>query len=217
MLETLIVALLLLAVGAVSILGGYVLFRLLLPVIAFVTGFGVGFSSIQALFGDNVWSYASAFVTAVVIGLIFAVLSYFYYTVGVMIIMASLVASLFAFLGEAVGLDANGLIVALLSLTGVIVGGLFVLKTGLQHSLIVTMTALFGVASIMVGLSLLIGGVSMPELYKNGILGSIDSIVDSSWVWLFVLVGATIVASSVQRAVIAQGVLGNAYTIDEVK
>lgn len=214
MLETLIVALLLLAVGAVSIFGGYVLFRLLLPVIAFVTGFGVGFSGIQALFGDNIWSYASAFITAIVVGALFAVLSYFYYTVGVMIIMASLVSGLFAFLGEAVGLNSNGLIVALLSLTGAIVGGLFVLRTGLQHSLIVTLTALFGVSAIMVGLALLVGGVSMPELYKNGVLGSIDKIIDSSWLWLFVLVGATLLASAVQRAVIVRGALGNSYTIE---
>lgn len=211
--DVILVAILLIVVGLIACVSGYLLFRLLLPIIAFMVGFGVGFSGIQAIFGSNIWSFAAALLTAILIGVIFSAVSYFYYTVGVMVLSASIFAGLFAFFGQAIGLRDEGFIIALLSFTGAIIGGLTVLRYGLQHSFIVVLTSLFGTACLLVSLFLLVGSVSLSELHRNGILATVNQVVDNSWLWFFVLVTGTVLSSEVQRALIAQAVLDDTYVI----
>lgn len=213
--DTIIVATILIIIGLASTLGGYLLFRLLLPFYGFIAGFGLGFSGIQALFGANVWSYTASLITAFVIGLLFAALSYFYYTIAVMVISGTIVAGAFAFLGQAVGLNENGFVIFLLSLTGAIIGGLAVLRYGLQHSLAVVFTSLFGVSALLASLFLLFGDLSISELHQNGILQSVGKTVDSSWIWLFVLLGGTLFASALQRALIVQASYDSPFIINE--
>jgi hypothetical protein len=215
--ETLITSLVLVIVGFVAAFGGYMLFRLLLPLMGFIVGFIVGFSGVQAVFGSNVWSYSAALVTALIVGLIFALVSYMYYTVGVMVVIGSIVAAAFAFFGTAVGLSEEGFIVFLLSLTGAIAGGVFVLRTGLHHSLIVSGSALFGVAAMLTGAYLLFGDLSLADLHGDGILRTMAETVSSSWLWLFVLIGGTVFATAVQHSLIARAIIDSPYMYEEPK
>lgn len=218
--ETIIVALLLVAVGVVSSLFGYVLFRLVLPFVGFITGLVIGFSGVQAVFGSNVWSYLAAAVTALIVGVLFALLAHLYYTIGVMVIAGSLFAGIFAFFGTVIGLSEEGFIVFLLSLTGAIIGGLAVLRYGLQHSLVVTITSLFGVAAILLSGFLLFTDVSVTQLHEQGILATMAATIGTSWIWLFVLVGGTVFATALQRYLLMQAMLqeylGNNWSFEEI-
>lgn len=205
--ETLLIALLLIAVGVVSSLFGYVLFRLVLPIIGFMTGLVIGFSGVQAVFGANVWSFFAASLTAVFVGLLFALVAHFYYTIGVMVVAGSIFAGILAFFGTAIGLSEQGFIVFLLSLTGAIIGGLAVLRYGLQHSLVVTLTSLFGVAAILLSGFLLFSDVSVAQLHEQGILATMATTIGTSWIWLFVLIGGTVFASALQRYLLVNAML----------
>ncbi len=221
--ETILIALLLIAVGVVSSLFGYMLFRLILPIIGFMTGLVIGFSGVQAVFGANVWSFVAASLTAVFVGLLFAFVAHLYYTIGVMVVAGSLFAGIFAFFGTAIGLSEQGFIVFLLSLTGAIIGGLAVLRYGVQHSLIVSLTSLFGVAAILLSGFLLFSDVSVAQLHEQGILATMATTIGTSWIWLFVLIGGTVFASALQRYLLVKAmledVLGDNWTIEarEVK
>jgi hypothetical protein len=215
--ETLVVSIMLLITGFAAAFGGYLLFRLMLPVMGFVVGFGIGFAGIQSVFGSNVWSYTAALATALVLGLMFALASHFYYTFGVMVVVGSIVSAAFAFFGQAIGLSQEGFIVFLLSLTGAIVGGVFVLRTGLQHSVVVGGSAMFGVAAMLTGFYLLFGDLTMVDLHNDGILKTISDTVVSSWLWLFAFIGGAVVAVSVQNSVIEKAILNSPYIFEEPK
>ena len=94
-------------------------------------------------------------------------------------------------------------------------GGLAVLRYGLQHSLAVVFTSLFGVSALLASLFLLFGDLSISELHQNGILQSVGKTVDSSWIWLFVLLGGTLFASALQRALIVQASYDSPFIINE--
>lgn len=212
--ETLLFATVLLVVGVVSTLFGYVLFRLLLPLMGFFTGFGIGFSGVQAVFGSNVWSYAAALITALLIGLLLAALAYFYYTFGVMVVVGSILAGWFAFFGSAIGLREEGFIVLLLSIAGAIIGGIAVLRYGIQHSLIVTVSAMFGIGAMLLSFFLLFGDVTVAQLHENGIISTIAQSVTDSWLWLFVFIGGVLFASALQRALIVHSLIGDRYMLE---
>ena len=91
---------------------------------------------VQAVTGANAFSFVAAFLTALITGLVVAALSYAYYTLGVLVIVASLLAGAFAYFGQAIGLREDGFIVGLLAITGGIIGVITVLRYGLQHDLL---------------------------------------------------------------------------------
>lgn len=215
--ETIIVGILLLAVGLASAFAGYALFRIILPFLGFFAGFSIGFAAVQGLFGANVWSFVAALLTALLIGGLLALLSYFYYTVGVMILAGSLLAGAFAYLGQAVGLSEDGFVLSLLTLTGAIIGGILVLKYGLQHGFIVYLTAMFGVGLLLIGTFLLAGGLTLGDLHEIGLVNAIRDTVSSSWLWLIVWVGGTVFAASLQAALIARAIFGDQYVIEETR
>lgn len=213
--ETLLVGAFLVIFGLISAFAGYGLFRILLPLMGFFAGFSVGFSGVQSLFGANVWSFVASLFTALVVGLLFAALSYFYYTIGVMIVAGAMFAGALAFLGQAIGLSEDGFVMFLLALTGVIIGGILVVRYGLQHLFIVYLTAMFGIGLLLVSAYLLIGDLTVSELHETGILQTIDDTVSKSWLWLFVWLSGTVLAAAVQMAMISQAMFGDRFILEE--
>ncbi len=215
--ETIIVVVGLLVVGLGAAFSGYPLFRIFLPILGFVAGFSLAFSAVQGLFGPGVWSAMLAILPALILGLVLALISYLYYTVGVIILGASLVAAAFAYIGQAVGLREDGFLVLLLTITGAIIGGIVVATKGLQDDLVIYVTAIAGSGLVLLAAFLTFGHVHLGDLYHNGILRTIGSAVDSSWIWLFAWIGGAAVAVSAQRRVIAEAYFGSQFSIPEEK
>lgn len=215
--ETIIVVVGLLVVGLAAAFSGYPLFRILLPILGFLTGFSLAFSAIQGAFGPGVWSALVAIIPALVLGLILAAISYLYFAIGVIILGASLVAAAFAYIGQAVGLREDGFLVLLLTIAGAIIGGIVVATKGLQDDLVIYVTAIAGTGLVLLAVFLTFGNVSLSDLYNNGILRSIGSAVDSSWIWLFAWIGGAAVAVSAQRRVIAEAYFGSQFSVPEDK
>jgi len=192
--EVFFVGVLLVVVGLMVATSGYPLFRVMLPLMGFFAGFGLGFSMVQAVTGANAFSFVAAFLTALITGLVVAALSYAYYTLGVLVIVASLLAGAFAYFGQAIGLREDGFIMGLLA-----------------------MTAMFGVGMIFVGAFLLFGDFTLNDLHKDGIMQSISNVVTSSWIWLVAWIGGTVIAMQAQVIMIARAVFGDQYVIEATK
>ena len=215
--EVFFVGVLLVVVGLMVATSGYPLFRVMLPLMGFFAGFGLGFSMVQAVTGANAFSFVAAFLTALITGLVVAALSYAYYTLGVLVIVASLLAGAFAYFGQAIGLREDGFIVGLLAITGGIIGVITVLRYGLQHDFIVAMTSMFGIGLVFVGTFLLFGDFTLNDLHKDGIMQSISNVVTSSWIWLVAWIGGTVIAMQAQVIMIARAVFGDQYVIEATK
>jgi len=77
-------AILLTLIGAALLLNGYRWFRLLLPIWAFLVGYGVVAGLMSALFGQGFFGTALTIIPGIVLGLIFAVFSYLWYGLAVL-------------------------------------------------------------------------------------------------------------------------------------
>jgi hypothetical protein len=76
--------------GLVLCFAGYRLFLILLPIWGFVFGLALGVQSIQILFGVGFLATVTSWIVGLIVGAIFAVLSYLFYIVAVAIIAGSL-------------------------------------------------------------------------------------------------------------------------------
>lgn len=212
--ETLLVAASLVIIGGVVALGGYSLFKILLPVMGFLFGYGIGFSGVQVVFGAGAVVTAIAVLTGLALGLVIAVLSYFYFFLAVTVFGAGVVASVLMLLGQSVGLREGGFILFLLGLAGVIIGALIVARYGLQDKLVVYVSSFFGVGLIFIGLFVSAGGLTMAELNQVGILTSITTVVGSSFIWLVAWIGGSLIAALVQNAIIDSQAVPSTYAIE---
>lgn len=173
-------------VGLAICFGGYRWFLILLPILGFFLGFGLGAQTLQALFGIGFISTVTSWVVGFVVGLIFAVLSYLFYFIGV-----ALVAGAF---GYALGVGLMGLIgfdLAFISwLVGIIFGVVIAAVTllfNIQKWVIIAITS-FGGAGVIVGSFLFTFGKIEPEQLGTNAVGA--ALADSPlWMLFFLVLG----------------------------
>jgi hypothetical protein len=165
-------------VGMAICFNGYRWFLILLPIFGFVFGFGLGLDTMQSLFGAGAFGTITGWVVGFIVALIFAVLSYLFYFVGVVLVGASL--------GYALGVGFMGLIGfnpgVITWLVGVALGVVFAIATialNLQKWVIVAASA-FGGAAVIVGTFLMAFGVIEPTTFGAG---AVKAAIADSWFW----------------------------------
>jgi len=177
--ELLCMAVIALFVGVAICFGGYRWFILLLPIFGFVFGFGLGLDTMQSLFGTGMFATVTGWVVGFIVALIFAVLSYLFYFIGVALLGGAL--------GYAIGVGFMGLIgidPGFLSwVVGMILGIIFAVATialNLQKWVIVAATS-FGGAGVIIGTFLMVFGVIPPTAFGSG---AVKAAIADSWFWL---------------------------------
>lgn len=168
-----------LIVGALALLAGYRLFLLLLPIWGFFAGFSIGASAIVMLFGEGFLATVTGWVVGFVVGLIFAVLSYLFYIVGV----ALLSATFGYFLGAGLVLlftTEPGLLSTLVGLAGAVLVAVIVLAFNIQKPVLEFITAFGGTTAILTGILLLFQRITLDSLGEN----PVQMVVQDSWFWL---------------------------------
>lgn len=207
----LIVGVLLIALGLIVALLGVKLFRLLLPVIGLVAGAMAGFIGMQAVFGTGVVGTTLALVVALITGLLLAILSFAFFDLAVIVCLAMLGAGIFAYLGISLGLQQEGVLVFLLSLTGAIIAGSWASRSGVSLSIVMALTSFIGVAYVLVGSFLVVGKLDFDDLNNNGVASSIVRVVDQSFIWLLVWLGGSLLAWQVQSRALFDELLTKSF------
>lgn len=187
----------LLCVGLIAILFGlavaffgYRLFLLLLPLWGFVFGFILGAETISTLFGEALWSTVTSWVVGFIVGVVFAVLSYLFYLIGVALFSGSF--------GYAVGvglmalLGIEGIFAWLVGIVLGVVVALVVLRFNLQKYAIELITAAGGAATAILGLLLPFGGVEVASSFGQTAKGVFEDSVLWLLLWIVLLVFAFI-------------------------
>ena len=193
-----VLGVLLVAVGLVVAILGVRLFRLLLPVIGLAAGAMVGFIGTEAVFGTGAVGVAMALVAALIVGTLFALLSFVFFDFAVLVYLAVLGAGISAYLGVSLGLQEEGVLVFLLSAAGAILTVSWASRTGVSLSIVTIFTSFIGVAYTLVGIFLLSGKIDFDTLSDQGVARSIISVVDQSFIWLLVWLGASLLACQIQ-------------------
>jgi hypothetical protein len=136
-------------VGVLICFSGYRLFLLLLPFWGFFAGFAIGAGAITGLFGDAFLATTTSWVVGFFTGLIFAVLSYLFYIIGVALLAGSF--------GYALGVGFMGLIGVdfglLVWIVGIVVAVVLIVVTfrfNLAKWVIIIATGILG-AEVIIG------------------------------------------------------------------
>lgn len=217
MVAIIIISTLLIVVGAMAALFGYSLFRLLLPLLGFFAGLTVGYTVIEAILGTNAFSLVVGVVTALIVGLVFAALSYFYFTLAVVLLAATVGAAVMAELAEVLQLPQDGFVTLLFTLSGALITGVFAYSFGLDKHLVMLVSAMLGVQLILVGVFLLFTNLSINELHETGVREAFRDIVSNHFVWLVLWFGASMWGYLIQLRTAQLMVLNNQYIFEEMK
>jgi hypothetical protein len=164
-LQLICTAVIALIIGVLALLAGYRLFLLLLPIWGFFAGFALGAQATVMLFGGGFLATVTSWIIGFVVALIFAVLSYLIYIVGV----ALLSAAFGYFLGAGIMLLFldPGLIVTLVGLAGAVVMAFLVLAFNIQKPVLEFITSFGGATAVLTGILLLLGRIPFESLGEN--------------------------------------------------
>lgn len=179
---SIIIALLAVAVGLALLFAGYRLLWVLLPIWGFFAGLWLGITGLQAIFGTGFLAGVSGLVVGFILGIIFAVLSYLFYVIGVAILGATIGYGMTASLLVG-GLGMNqGFLVWLIAIVVAVIFAVAVLVLNLQKYAVIGITSLGGASAIIAGALLLFGQISEDQL--SGLMGVWAPVTfQEGWFW----------------------------------
>lgn len=187
-------AILALVVGFLALVAGYRLFLFLLPIWGFFAGFAFGAHFVTLVFGTGFLSTVTSWIAGFVAGLIFAILSYLVYIVGV----ALLSAAFGYFLGAGVLLlfFEPGLVVTLGGLAGAVLMAFLVLAFNVQKAVLEFITSFGGATAMLTGILLLFGAIPLESLGEN----PVRLVFEDSLLWFVVWLVIGFVGFGIQIA-----------------
>lgn len=154
-----------LLLGAAIAFGGYRFFLFLLPIWGFFFGFGLGAQTMQAVFGEAFLSTVTSWVVGLVVGIVFAVLSYFFYLAAVAIVAGGLGYALGYGLLAAIGM--TGLVGWIVGIVAAVALIMVTFRFNIQKYVIILATAIGGAAAMVAVLRLGVERVELAQLAEQ--------------------------------------------------
>jgi hypothetical protein len=182
---------------------GYRLALILLPVWGFFAGFIFGAQMLQEFFGEGFLATTASWVVGVILGLVFAVLSYLFWYVAVVIVFASVGYWLGWGFMTLIGFSETGLVAIGI---GLLLGAVFAVAafvTGVPLAALVVITAIAGAHALIAGILVLIGEVAVTDLGT----GVANAIIATNVGWWLLALGLAVVSIIVQLKSIGEYVL----------
>ena len=159
---------------------------ILLPVFGAITGFFVGARVMQDLFGTGFLSTATSWIVGLIVGLVFAVLSYFVWYAGAIIMAGAVGASLFTGIMHALFTNPWGSVLFIVGLIGAIVFAVGALMLNLPIYIVIVNSALAGASLTIAGLLTIFGTIQVVELANGATLAVVNEtkLGSASWLWV---------------------------------
>ena len=135
----------------------------MLPVLGFVAGFFLGTIAVFQLFGDGILATVLSWLVGVVVGIAFALISWFWWYAGVIIAAGSAGAGIATGLAASVGADRDWVLVV----AGIIGAAIFVLGAlllNLPIYIVIANTAIAGALGAVAGLLLIFDRLELDNL-----------------------------------------------------
>ncbi len=181
-----------LIIGILALLAGYRLFLLFLPIWGFFAGFAFGAQVFAMLFGEGFLATVTGWIIGVVVGLIFAILSYLIYIVGVGLLSAAF--GYFLAAGIMLLFLDPGLIVTLVGIAGAVVMAFIVLALNIQKPVLEFITAFGGSTAILTGVLLLLGRIPFESLGDN----PVRLVLEDSIFWMIAWLALGFIGFAIQ-------------------
>jgi hypothetical protein len=189
-----VVGIVAIAVGAGLMLLGYRLALTLLPIWGFVAGFIFGAHVLQELLGQGFLATTLSWVGGAIVGLVFAVLSYLFWYVAVVVAFASVGYWLGWGLVTLLAMSGTGLAAFGIGLGVGVILALLAVVTGVPLVALVVMTAVAGSHAFTAGVLVLLGVIDVTDLGT----GVVTAIISANLGWWLAALGMALVSSIVQ-------------------
>jgi len=166
----------------------------LLPIFGAIIGFFVGARGIQAIFGEGFLSTGASWLVGIIVGIVFALLSWFIWYAGTIIEAGAVGAMLFSGVLHALFTEPWGAVAFIVALIGAVIFAVGALMLNLPVYIVIINSALGGAALAISGVLMLLGRISVPEIGN----GSAVAVVDESkfqgagWLWVAAWIVLTI-------------------------
>jgi hypothetical protein len=181
--------------GFVVAFSGYRFFLILLPIWGFFYGFALGANSLQAIFGQAFLATVTSWVIGLLVGVVFAVLSYLFYLFAVALIAGSLGYALGMGIMMAIGFDLQFID----WLVGFVLGVIFAvgaIALNIQKWVIIIATAILGAGVIVGTFMFMFGGLPSASLVQNPVRAALQT----SPIWMLVFIVVAILGILAQYA-----------------
>jgi hypothetical protein len=184
--EQVIIGLILLVVGLVACFLGLRFWFILLPIFGAVIGFFIGARVIQDIFGTGFLSTATSWIVGILLGIGFALLSWFIWYAGVIIEAGAVGALLASGLLHLLFTDPWGWVHFIVALIGAIIFAVGALVLNLPIYIVIVNSALGGASLIISGILTLLGTITLQELADGSTVAIVDEtrFQNASWLWL---------------------------------
>lgn len=190
--EQVIIGILLALVGLGVCFFGLRYWFILLPIFGAVTGFFVGARVVQEVFGTGFLSTGVSWVVGIIVGLVFALLSWFVWYAGAIIMAGAVGASLFSGILHAIFTNPWGIMLFIVALIGAILFAAIALFLNLPIYIVIVNSALGGAALAVAGVLVLIGTIAIEELSTGATVAVADEVrfqgAGIFWYIIFIIV-----------------------------
>jgi hypothetical protein len=187
-----VIGILAVLIGLVACLAGYVVFRLVLPILGFLVGLGLGAQLAATLFDQPYLGSPLSWIVAIVVGVVVATIAFIWWYVSVALTIAALGYAIGFGAAQGLNLETNAAIVA-----GVVVAVVFALIALLLRvpiGVVIVVTALWGSSALIGGVLILVNRIE-PNQLRNG---TVDVVIAGSPLLLVVWLALGIVGVAVQ-------------------
>ena len=169
---------------------------ILLPVFGAVTGFFVGAGVMQDVFGTGFLSTATSWIVGIVVAVVFALLAWYVWYAGAIIMAGAVGASLFTGILHAINNQPWGLVAFVVALIGAVIFAVGALMLNLPIYIVIVNSAIGGASLAIAGLLTLLGTITTVEL-ANGVTFAVVDETSRGLSWLWVLAWIVLVIAGI--------------------
>src|SRR3954447_5380505 len=202
--EPLLIGVILALCGLALCFFGLRMWYLLLPLFSAFAGFYIASRGIQELTGTGFLATAFAWTGGLVVAFGFALMAWFLWYTGVVLLAAIVGALLVSGALHALMPDLWGWVLVLVALLAGLLGALMAVTFHAPSNLIVAGAAMVGAALTIVGAMMLIGNVTMSELANGVAVTIVDEVAhqgaSSLWILLWAVLALAGITVHWQRA-----------------
>jgi hypothetical protein len=187
-----VIGILAILIGLVACLAGYVVFRLVLPILGFLVGLGLGAQLAASLFNEPYLGSPLSWVVAIAVGLVVATIAFIWWYVSVALTIAGLGYAIGFGIAHGLNWDPTAELIA-----GVAVAVVFALVALLLRvpiAVVIVVTAFWGSSALIGGVLILVDRIE-PNQLRNG---TVDVVIAGSPWLLAAWIGLGIVGVVVQ-------------------
>lgn len=183
--------------GLTLAFSGLRVFFFMLPIVGMVTGFFAGAHLIHSWLGDGFLSTATGWIVGLIVGFLFAIVSYLWWYVGALMSAGASGALIFSGIFSAMGVNSGVLLVSI----GIVGAALFILGAmilNLPVYVVLVNTAIVGAYMVVAGLMLIFGSKNLEE-FDWGIARAAAT---DKWYWWIILVAVAVAGMLSQLQII---------------